>query len=681
MSYVDCDKHAADLAKKQDQLADCSGVPLTGLTQVATCDQLAQSVEDALANALKDCDGAAITPGTQLVTCADLATKLQLTINGHQLTIAGGNTVTLPDNDNQTLSINGNVITISGGNSITIPPEVVTTLVKQGTGYLHTNELGVQTVIAAATFVSTDAGNSIAVGSDGGLKVLIPAQLPDDQILTADSSGTVSLTLTPVTNPDGTINYTVKADLKVAANTPSGGTNTLVWSPSGYYVAEATDTTKGVVALNNGTNLPADTTNCTDALTACGFEAMASQVNTNLPNCGNAIQTAIVDAITQTIACDPVALQTVSCAIANDSTAMQCLLDKLVVPPTTGKYYFFAAGNMGDGTSFFYKADNGVVSQISTDSELSQSGKPVSFVFNQNVPTAYGSPPGIDCPDANLIVQCRVTDAGVTRTYFDVSTVTSGIDASGVRLVRYMITRGNALYMVFGKGTASRYLIKFNLDPITGLILNSAWEIQLASISQMGENLQDVQANVVMTSEGFYNATTGAVIYTAPLGDLFGIALSPDGTKYVKMNLTGSGPQHNYAEICNVADQSVISTSATLYNNYGLKNPFFSPDSTKLICGLQLPIGIAGIGAPWTAYDVNTFAEIGGNLLIRPNIGAGGAAAAGDTAHVTCPDNGAIALVQNSTMSILEYKNGLYTEVAFYGPRIFSISFCIHHVH
>ena len=69
-----------------------------------------------------------------------------LTVSGNNLSISGGNTVTLPtptpyndadikrrlgvleakrDNDNQTLTVNGNTISISGGNSVTIPQATV----------------------------------------------------------------------------------------------------------------------------------------------------------------------------------------------------------------------------------------------------------------------------------------------------------------------------------------------------------------------------------------------------------------------------------------------------------------------------------------------------------------------------------------------------------------------------
>lgn len=79
--------------------------------------------------------------------------------------------------------------------------------------------------------LSTDAGNSVVLGTDGGLKVSIPAQLPDDQVLTGDNTGSVSVTLTPTVVGDQT-NYLIKADTKVD---PAAG-NIATVSSAGVYV-------------------------------------------------------------------------------------------------------------------------------------------------------------------------------------------------------------------------------------------------------------------------------------------------------------------------------------------------------------------------------------------------------------------------------------------------------------
>jgi hypothetical protein len=86
-----------------------------------------------------------------------------------------------------------------------------------------------------------------------------------------------------------------------------------------------TDTAKGILALNLGNNLPGDTTNATDALTAAGFNAMANQPDTTAPFCGNAIQQAVTVAVGQSIGCDAAAQEAIACAIASNPEAVACL--------------------------------------------------------------------------------------------------------------------------------------------------------------------------------------------------------------------------------------------------------------------------------------------------------------------------------------------------------------------
>ena len=84
--------------------------------------------------------------------------------------------------------------------------------------------------------LSTDAGQSIITGTDGGLLVTTVAALPDDQVLTGDNSGSVSLTLTPATQPNGDVNYTIKGEVKID---PAAG-NAAVATAKGVYVPTPT---------------------------------------------------------------------------------------------------------------------------------------------------------------------------------------------------------------------------------------------------------------------------------------------------------------------------------------------------------------------------------------------------------------------------------------------------------
>jgi LysM repeat protein len=135
---------------------------------------------------------------------------------------------------------NGTNTTVTGTGTTADPFKIHTptsTLTISGVNYQYADETGATTVIQPGQFLSPDAGNAIGVDAQGRLKVIIPAQLPDDQVFSGDNSGTVALTLTPVVDPGtGNTNYTVKADLKLAALTPSGAENLLKWGPSGFYV-------------------------------------------------------------------------------------------------------------------------------------------------------------------------------------------------------------------------------------------------------------------------------------------------------------------------------------------------------------------------------------------------------------------------------------------------------------
>lgn len=108
-----------------------------------------------------------------------------------------------------------------------------------------------------------------------------------------------------------------------------------------------TDTKPGALALNIG-NVPGDTTNATDALTAAGFNAMATAVDTVPPICGNEMQQAITAAVAQAIGCDAAAQQAIGCAIASNPDAIACL--SAVLPS--------GVGNSCAGSLRTYTTDN-----------------------------------------------------------------------------------------------------------------------------------------------------------------------------------------------------------------------------------------------------------------------------------------------------------------------------------
>jgi hypothetical protein len=149
---------------------------------------------------LKGCDGADLPAGTKIPTCDELDA------------------------------------------AVAAAPGKVTTIVETSGSktWSYINEADTTKVLNNSQIVSANAGNAIAIGTDGGLMLSIPAQLPDDQVLSGDNTGTVALTLMPTTVNAGTddeqVNYLIKADLKVAATTPDSETNLLKPSASGFYV-------------------------------------------------------------------------------------------------------------------------------------------------------------------------------------------------------------------------------------------------------------------------------------------------------------------------------------------------------------------------------------------------------------------------------------------------------------
>ncbi len=203
------------------------------------------------------------------VTCSKLATELAL----KQGKLKKCDGTDLPDG--------ANVPLCSEIPALVTANETTTTVVEtpgQKT-WSYNNEDATTKVLNNSQIVSANAGNAIAIGTDGGLMLSIPAQLPDDQVLSGDNTGTVALTLTPTTvnagTPDEKVNYTIKADLKVAATTPDSETNLLQSSASGFYV----DADSVMTAIAGDTTALATLTN---AIGATAAETIAGTIDNKM---------------------------------------------------------------------------------------------------------------------------------------------------------------------------------------------------------------------------------------------------------------------------------------------------------------------------------------------------------------------------------------------------------------
>jgi hypothetical protein len=100
--------------------------------------------------------------------------------------------------------------------------------------------------------ISTDSDNTITKGTDGGLYSKVVAQLPDDQILSGDPTGTVIIGLTPSTQPNGDVNYTIKGDTKVSTS-PN---NTISLKSDGIYSKSNAAITTTKPKETNDTSIP-----------------------------------------------------------------------------------------------------------------------------------------------------------------------------------------------------------------------------------------------------------------------------------------------------------------------------------------------------------------------------------------------------------------------------------------
>jgi hypothetical protein len=235
---------------KGQALTDCNGVLLPEGTSVLSCDALDPNVfvvdpttgeisisgggGGGSSQALTDCKGAVLPNGSSVLSCDAIDLNvftIDPTTGGISLVGGKASVVSISDliagNKIATITIDGIANTIN---------ETITSIgaltYDSVTGLLtipYTDETGTvnsKTVTVAPTFVNTDG-----------------------QQITGDNSGTVDLTLTEVI-VGGVTNYTVKADLNVAATAESGAENQLKWSTTlnGYYVEPATGAETKVVA-------------------------------------------------------------------------------------------------------------------------------------------------------------------------------------------------------------------------------------------------------------------------------------------------------------------------------------------------------------------------------------------------------------------------------------------------
>lgn len=163
------------------------------------------------------------------------------------------------------------------------------------------------TDITGFTWNST-TGNTVITftKSDGTTGLVNTTILPtfvntDNQQLTGDNTGTVLLTLTPVPQPDGSTNYTIKADLKVAATTPSGGTNGLKLDASGNYYVDIPNGSETKVTGCAGTTVTGSGTTA-DPYVICASVANGSETkvqagtNTTVTGTGTAADPYIINA-------------------------------------------------------------------------------------------------------------------------------------------------------------------------------------------------------------------------------------------------------------------------------------------------------------------------------------------------------------------------------------------------
>jgi hypothetical protein len=145
-----------------------------------------------IAAVFNDCNGDPLTPGAQLAKCSDIPTAAApqtLTLSGQTLSISGGNSVTLPDQDTdaQQLSISGNVVSLTNGGSVTLPttaapvPQTLsisgnTVSLSGGGGSVLVPDNDAQTLSLSGNTLSIAGGNSVTLPAGATPVFATPAE-------------------------------------------------------------------------------------------------------------------------------------------------------------------------------------------------------------------------------------------------------------------------------------------------------------------------------------------------------------------------------------------------------------------------------------------------------------------------------------------------------------------------
>lgn len=207
---------------------------------------------------------------------ADPQNELQsLSINGSDLTISNGNTISIPSSPDQTLSINGQDLSISNGNTVTIPSSPDQTLSINGQNLSISN--GNTIVLPSGSGGSLD--DAYDFGGAGAGKV-ITADAGEVEINTSTASG-IALRLRNTNTGAGLVSETTNAGngfsaIQASTNSTATGAAAIVGNTTGsaYPVAGQVASTSTAESGIYGSNLR---TNGGHGVLGIGFNGVVGQ--------------------------------------------------------------------------------------------------------------------------------------------------------------------------------------------------------------------------------------------------------------------------------------------------------------------------------------------------------------------------------------------------------------------